>query len=235
VSFRDWRLAALFVLAILSGLKYLIEGRAREKSYLTPLSAAWKFLAVFTLVSYLIWLKLFGIYRYLVPLEMLAGPLIVGCMLYLVRGANARRAGVVVLALLLIGTTRETSWGRAPFDGAYFEVAVPDVGSHSLVIMGPYDPMSYVIPFFRADTRFVSPWNNFLHFSQGNRLSKQIRDVVTAHVGPIYTLDMGTKDDVNAVLQSYGLARDESTCLPIRSNADPGTMRICRVHRAAPS
>ena len=34
---------------------------------------AWRFLAVFTLASYLAWLKLFGIYRYLVPLEMLSG------------------------------------------------------------------------------------------------------------------------------------------------------------------
>ena len=29
----------------------------------------WRALAVFTLVAYLLWLKLFAIYRYLVPLE----------------------------------------------------------------------------------------------------------------------------------------------------------------------
>ena len=226
VSFRDWRLATLFVVAILAALKYFVEGR-RDR-----LAPAWKFLAVFTLFSYLLWLKLFGIYRYLVPLEMLSGPLIVGCMLYLVRGLNARRVSIALLAILLIGTTREASWGRLDFRGAYFDVGVPEVAPRSLVILGPYDPMSYAIPFFRPDTRFVSPWNNFLHFSQSNRLSRQIRDVVAAHPGAIYTLDLRGRDDVNAALQSYGLARDESTCLPIRSYLDFSMMRLCRVHRA---
>ena len=225
VSFRDWRLGVLFVLAILAALKYLA---LRRREALAP---AWKFLAIFTLASYLIWLKLFGIYRYLVPLEMLSGPLIVGCALYLVPGRNVRRAGIVILAVLVIGTTRQASWGRLDFRGAYFDVAVPDVAPRSLVILGPYEPMAYAIPFFRPDTRFVSPWNNFLHYSQGNLLSRQIHDVIDQHPGAIYTMDFWGQDGVNAALKHYGLARDEATCLPIRSYLDSSAMRICRVHR----
>ncbi len=229
VSFRDWRLGALFVLAIAAAIKYLARGRR------DPFPAEWKFLAAFTLASYLVWLKLFGIYRYLVPLEMLAGPLIVGCALYLVPGRQPRRVAVVILAVLLIATTRAASWGRVDFRGAYFDVAVPDVAPRSLVIVGPYEPMAYAIPFFRPDARFVSPWNNLLHFTQTNLLSRRIREVIDRHPGAIYTLDFRGQDSVNAALTHYGLARDDGSCLPIRSNLDTSAMRICRVHRVKPS
>ena len=228
VSFRDWRLGVLMVLSILAAVKYFAR---RRRDAAAP---AWTFLAVFALASYLIWLKLFGIYRYLVPLEMLAGPLIVGCALYLVPGVNLRRVSIVVLAALLIGTTREASWGRLDFRGAYFDVAVPDVAPRSLVIVGPYEPMAYAIPFFRPDTRFVSPSNNFLHFSQSNLLVKQIRDVIDRHPGAIYTMDFWGQDSISASLEHYGLARDEKSCLPIRSYLDTSAMRLCRVHRLKP-
>jgi hypothetical protein len=162
---------------------------------------------------------------------MLSGPLIVGGALYLLPGVNLRRAAIVALAILLVDTTRPASWGRLDFRGAYFDVAVPEVAPHSLVILGPYEPMAYAIPFFRPDTRFVSPWNNFLHFSQDNLLSRQIRGVVAGHTGAIYTMDFWGQDSVNAALASYGLARDEATCLPIRSYLDTSAMRICRARR----
>ena len=225
VAFRDWRLATLFVVSIFTAIQWLARGR---RDAMRP---EWKFLAAFTLASYLLWLKLFGIYRYLVPLEMLAGPLIVACVLYLVPGGWARRIAVTILAILLIGTTREASWGRLDFRGAYFDVAVPEVEPRSLVIVGPYQPMAYAIPFFRPDTRFVSPSNNFLHSSQQNLLARQVRDVVANHPGAIYSMDFWHEDSIRPSLAALGLARDEKSCLPIRSYLDTSAMRICRVHR----
>jgi hypothetical protein len=91
--------------------------------------------------------------------------------------------------------------------------------------------MAYAIPFFRPDTRFVSPSNNFLHFSQKNLLASEVRGVIATHPGAIYTLDLWGQGLVNGTLQAYGLARDENSCLPIRSYLDTSAMRICRVHR----
>ena len=227
VSFRDWRLAVLFTLAIAAAIRYLATGR-RER-----LAPTWKLLAVFTLASYLTWLKLFGIYRYLVPLEMLAGPLIVGCALYLLPRGNVARVAIAILAVLIVGTTRDASWGRLPFRGAYFDVSVPEVLPRSLVIVGPYEPMSYAIPFFRPDTRFVSPSNNLLEVTQENLLARRIREVVAGHKGAIYTMDFRGQDGVNAALRRYGLARDERSCLPIRSYLDDSAMRLCRASRVA--
>jgi hypothetical protein len=163
VAFRDWRLAALLVLSLLCAAKLVVvRGRAPAA---TPVAHAWRMLAVFTLVSYLAWLKVFGIYRYLVPLELVSGALVVACIAWLVPGINARRAAAAIVVVLLVTTTRTASWGRLDFRGAYFDVSVPDVAPHSLVIMAPSEPMSYAIPFFRPDARFVYPWNNLLHYS----------------------------------------------------------------------
>jgi hypothetical protein len=234
VSFRDWRLATLLALALPAlarGLWSRRHGDARAPRDLAAPGNAWRLLGVFTLVSYLAWLALFGIYRYLVPLEMLSGPLIVGCAIYLVPGRNARRALLVVLVALLVGTTRTANWGRLDFRGAYFDVAVPDLAPRALVIMGYAEPMSYAIAFTRPDARFVYPWNNFLGYDQHNRLAERARDVIGGHRGPLYSMDVHNAANLKALLDQYGLERDERSCLPIRSYLDASAIRLCRVYR----
>jgi hypothetical protein len=234
VSFRDWRLATLLVLSLLALAAWLLRGRragAHAHRDLAIVAPEWRLVAVFTVASYLAWLKLFGIYRYLVPLEMLSGPLIVGCVLYLVPGRNARRALLVVLVAILVGTTRTASWGRLDFRGAYFDVAVPDLAPRALVIMGYAEPMSYAIPFARPDARFVYPWNNFLHYDQHNLMAERAREVIREHRGPIYSMAFENSGNLTTLLDQYGLERDERACLPIRSYLDTSAIRLCRVYR----
>ena len=54
------------------------------------------------------------------------------------------------------------------------------------MILGYTHPLAYVIPFFRADARFVSPANNLLAVNQENLLARRIAEVIRAHPGPIY-------------------------------------------------
>jgi hypothetical protein len=229
VGFRDYRLAALMVLGLLCLAKALLLP-SREKA---GMRVEWRFLAVFTVVAYLIWLKLFGIYRYLVPLELLSGPLIVGCLVYLVRGRGIRYLAVAVLGSLLLGTTRPMSWGRIPFGHEHFEVKVPQLAPGALVIVGYSHPMSYVIPFFPADARFVSPANNFLMPDQGNRLAKRAAQLIREHRGPIYLLEYSARvgQDV-ATLRHFGLAFDAAACEGIRSTFSDNFMQVCRLSRS---
>jgi hypothetical protein len=234
VSFRDWRLAVLLVLASCSLVKFLVSRTRQPAVTADPLAHAWRFLAVFALAAYLAWLQLFAIYRYLVPLEMLAGPLTVACALYLVPGRKARRVAIVILAVLIVGSTRKAGWGRIDFGNRYFDVAVPAVAPNALVIVGPVEPMAYVIPFMPRDARFVSPSSNFLRVSQGNLLQRRIGDIIARHAGPIYYLDFHAPEHVETALRHYGLARDKNSCQPIRSNLDDNAMRLCRVERLRP-
>ncbi|HEX7559968.1 MAG TPA: hypothetical protein VF386_12265 [Usitatibacter sp.] len=234
VSFRDWRLATLFVLAFLALARWLWSrrhGDARAPRELAATGHAWQLLGAFTLASYLAWLALFGIYRYLVPLEMLSAPLIVGCVLYIVPGRNARRALVVILVALLVGTTRTANWGRLDFRGAYFDVAVPDLAPRALVIMGYAEPMSYAIAFARPDARFVYPWNNFLQYDQHNLMAERARSVIGGHREAIYSMAFENSANLTKLLDQYGLERDARSCLPIRSYLDTSAIRLCRVYR----
>jgi hypothetical protein len=224
VGFRDYRLAALLVLSIAAAVKFLAQ-RPR-------VDPAWRFLAVFTLASYLVWLKLFGIYRYLVPLEVLSGPLIVGCILYLARGMAVRYAAVAILAGALIGTTRQADWGRIPFGHEYFEVKVPELPPDSLVILGYTHPYAYLIPYFRADARFVSPANNLLAVNQENLMARRIAEVIRTHPGPIYLVEMKSRNTQDAhTLKHFGLNYTEEPCRTIRSPMADNYEQVCRLVR----
>lgn len=229
VGFRDYRLATLLVLALLAWARVRIA-RLSGHTPAAPTDArtpAWWVLGVFTLASYLVWIKLFGIYRYLVPLELVSGPLIVALLVYLARGAGLRMLTVVVLASLLVGTTRPGSWGRIPFGERFFEVAAPELPPGSLVIVGHRHPMAYAIPFFRGDARFVSPANNFLAIGQRNRLATGIAEAIRGHRGPMFLMQHSTRTAHDErTLAHFGLVALEA-CLPIRSALDPGAMQLC--------
>jgi hypothetical protein len=231
VPFVDWRLAAVEALAIALLARYAFA-RLRPLSPPEGMdSRPWIFLAVFMLASYVVWLKLYGIYRYLVPLELISGPLIVGGVLWIVRPAIARSIAVVALAALVVFTTKPADWGRLPFRGAYFDVAFPDIAPRALVILGSGEPMAYAIPFTRSDARFVSPDNNLLTPLQHNLLSREIANLIASHPGPMYSLDFHGSENAVRVLDYFGLARIPSTCLTVRSYLDTSAMEVCRVER----
>ena len=146
-------------------------------------------LAVFTLASYLAWIKLFGIYRYLVVLELLSGALIVGCVLYVLRRGRLRMALVAFLAVALVASTRPWDPGRIAFGDAYFDVQAPHLAKGALVIVGYRHPMAYAIPFFAPGTRFVSPANNLIAPGQRNRLAERAAALIRDHPGPRYLLE----------------------------------------------
>jgi hypothetical protein len=222
VGFRDYRLATLWVL----GVACLVRALARRES--PP--AAWRLVAAFALVSYLAWLKLFAIYRYLIPLEMLSGPLVVAGVLYLVRAPRAALAVTVVLTALLIGTTRKMGWERTGFGERYFEVSVPAVEEGALVVLAPHHPMAYAAPFFPGRVRFVSPWNNFLVPGQATGLARAAASAIEGQDGPLYLLDMAQESpETRRLLEHFRLARD--ACRPVRSNIDADALRLCRLRR----
>lgn len=239
VAFRDWRLAVLMVVAALAGLKWIwhrLRASREPPAAASPsLGPAWRMLSIFTGVAYLVWMKVFGIYRYLVPLELLAGLLVVAGALYLLRGVKLRWVAIAVLAILLVGTTRRHGWGRIDFGKRYFEVTAPGLPPDSLVIVGFSHPMAYAIPFFRPDARFVNPASNFLDDGQANLLRRRIEEVVRDHAGPIYSLDhQAPLPKSKSTLESLGLARGASPCEVVRSNMDTDAMQVCRLRRARP-
>lgn len=237
VSFRDYRLAVVFVVALaawaVSRWRNLRENPNAPSPPRDPVHEAWRVLAVFALVSYLAWLEAFGIFRYLVVLEVLSGALIVGGVTYIAQRGRVRIAIVAALAILLVATTRlGWGWGRAEFGDAYFDIRAPAIAPDALVIMGYSHPMAYAVPFFRGDARFVSPANNLVDLGDRNRLARRAQELIRGHEGPLYLLQHKLVNDHDRkTLRYFGLASDEAACVPVPSSWDNDAMRICPLAR----
>jgi hypothetical protein len=212
VAFRDFRVPLLFVLSPLA--LWLRRGG---------------FLMLMAVIAYLFWLKMFGIYRYLLGLEMLA-PLLITMIL----PARAGIFGMLAIQLFLVGTTLPASWIRMPFTPRAVEVSLPPIADpdHSLVLLAGHEPMSFLIPafpehlrFLRIDSTFTNPDQTEVPF---NALMKAQID---AHQGPLLALFiMIERHDVVKRLGNDGLTLTDD-CGPVRSPIGAGDYQLCRVER----
>ncbi len=233
IYFRDLRIPLLYGLLISLALHAFNRLRApaadRHIAH-GPVPSVFGFQARYLLaagvVSYLAWLKLFAIYRYIVVIEMLA-PL--GIWLVLSRLLSDRRlrmaAGSMAM-LLILAATRPCIWGRVPWSDDYFGVTPPalkDPG-HTMVLMAGVDPMAYVIPFFPESVRFVRIQSYFTGPSdKPNGYDRLMHQLVDQQSGPLYILYRSYEENAaRAALRAYGLQLQDSHCLAMRPHIEAG-------------
>lgn len=239
VPFRAIRYALVFVLlGILVlwclGRRILRPGRAGP----TPSadrrwSAAGVWLLLFWLASYACWLHVFGYYRYLTPMEMLA-PLVILVCLQRFSGSGKRTATIfVVLVLAMVSFMSVGSWGRGGYEVSnYFEVKLPPsyVQPHAMVLMTSYKTTSFVVPYFPEGNRFVRlqsgadpVLSQFYRQKQAQRIK--------AYTGAFFLLTVTNKiDEAVPILRKYQLKLVEGSCLPVPASYGL-KISLCRVER----
>jgi hypothetical protein len=127
VAFRDYRLAVLMFAAIAawatSRFRNLRENPNAPAPPEEPVARAWRVLALFTFVSYLAWLELFAIYRYLVPLELLSG--VSSWAACSTSSCEVACGSCWCSSWARCWSARHApgSWGRIPFGERYFEIS----------------------------------------------------------------------------------------------------------------
>jgi hypothetical protein len=249
---RDWRLAAVaggFWLVVFTSVWRISRAKSVLAAIQQPTGYSLRAPAqvfIFFAVSYVLWLGVFGIYRYLVPLEMMTGTLLVGLLVVAVRNRMVQAAIGLPLILAILVTTRVPDWGRTPFGERFFEVQVPPIASGSLVLLLDNQPLAYLVPFFPDDARFVGPWwsgyrnYDFTNPRYHNLLQQRINAEIARHRGAIYSIELArtAKGDKNsapgsaaATLPLYGLRHDSRGCQPIRSNVEKQAMVLCSLER----
>ncbi len=119
-------------------------------------------LLVFFVLGYLIWLKLFSIYRYLVPLELLA-PLLVWLLLHRLFSAGvARRLAGWSLLLCAFYTLPFVSWGHGGWSASAFRAEVPSFARpESTVVYMVRTPMAWLTRFFQPQVAFLAIGSGF--------------------------------------------------------------------------
>ncbi len=233
VSYVDARLPLLYGLAIIAAGGQLF---ARTQGATLPLPASfhmtsrgWRLTSTAFVVSFSVWAALHSILRYTIPLEILSGVLVVGLLGYLLRTRDAT-AAVTLAVVGLIATTIWSDWGRVDFGPAWFDVRVPHIEPNALVLLTADAPMSYVLPFFPPDARYVGIRNNINDPSRHNRLAEKIAAVVREHRGPLYALSFPAGAG-EADLRVHHLQRVADGCADVRTNMPTSPIQLCRLER----
>jgi hypothetical protein len=237
VPFFDLRVPALYTLAMIS-LPLLAIGRRHP-----PLNLAARFVLVFAAVA--LWLVLFSIWRYLLPIEMLAPVLITALVGMIVPVARKRRAAMLASAALLgliALTTRPADWGHVSWDRELYGVRVPPIPrpDQALVLMAGTAPTAFTIPFFPARIPFI----RLEGFSEGmwdtsSGLYRIGEERVRAHQDDIYVL-YGFDQEASArtVAGHFSLVFDRGGCQTIENRLQPvdapdGPVLLCLLRRTA--
>ena len=228
VPFRDVKIAIAYAVVPLSVGWALVKRRG--------LTQPMRLLFATALVSYVVWVSVFGVYRYVVTLEMLA-PLLVALGLGLVLGTRGRDAALVALgcvALLGVGW-RWIPIGGVGWSGGYVDASLPPIAEpdRTLVVLAGLEPMGYLVPAFPPQIPFlrIDGWLDApsSHSAFGDRMRARI----DAHDGPIFGMFIEhERDRAVAAFGADGLVLAGAECATIRSNiGEP--LRWCALERNA--
>jgi hypothetical protein len=215
---RDGRLAAAY-LAIVFLVASPLWARLTRSS-VAPLTPPARFMIVFAIVAYTLWVMLFFSLRLGLILETLSGTLILLGLARLSdvlvgppRQAAAALALGALLGAVLWAWTISPMFGRQHFRDRVFLLHIPPLPSGSLILTG--DEAAYFLPFLNtADFSAVGATRDSY---PGYRLFDEAADRIAKHRGSIYILMFYRAANMD-MLSKLGLSWREADCLPVKSN-----------------
>lgn len=201
-----------------------VERRLRKEGGVTEPRALYLICTV--AIGYLIWMLLFSIYRYLVPMELLAPLLVFLLLRELWPYATARRITAWALSLAVLGVVLGgvSTWGHEPWAQQAYAVDAPLVtqpDKTTVILMGHEAPLTWL-------AAYLPPRLSFVGLAKGFPETKvyvdEVRDIIATRGGPVYALVPANRnsrlDDVQraeALAQHWGLTQSESGCARLTS------------------
>ena len=234
LPYTDIRVGLAYVLLIATAILWLLRKRSRDA--LTD-ALGTRVLFAFVTVSYLSWLSVFAIYRYILSLEMLAPIVVVAAVGAWPLSRYARLTVLAGLAIAVMATTRADFLERAPLGDPYVQVKLPPIPhpNHTMVLMTGEAPMGFLvpelphqIPVLRIDGWLIQP-------QDGSELTAEARRRVAAFKGDLDLI--ANPYEVNRAREAagaYGLAFRLDECRDIETNLG-GPYLFCPLSRKAAS
>ncbi|MYM84622.1 DUF2029 domain-containing protein [Duganella sp. FT50W] len=174
-------------------------------------------LLAFVVVAYLVWMRMFSIYRYLVPAELLA-PLVIWLAWQYV-GPRAQKVAGWALALLVLTALPAANWGHAGWADQPFSAQVPAIArpADSIVFFAQPDPPSgWMATFLPPATQVIALDTGML---ETPAWQARQRAAIAARPGPHYLLLSAARNDRDgtrlrklAVARMLGLTEDAAGC-----------------------
>ena len=222
----DARFAAVIVLIGATVVAAIARRRSDQPWIRAPSKQAVPLvmLAVFFVASFVPWVFVFGIGRYVVSVSLISGILVVGLATLIVGYARVHVAALAAAAALVLSTV-PLPFGRVPFGVDWFGIRVPSerMAANELFVMIGLSPTAYVIPSLPRDAKFVRVESQLGEdaLDPGTPVGQQIAAIISNHTGPIYSLGLESAWDRRERLLEYGLDVAAGPCAEIQNNFEP--------------
>jgi hypothetical protein len=236
--FRDLRFAvveALMVAAVIAWAvrRFIGRSRAREQRGIGRDAGDW--LVVFFLVSYVLWVKQFSMYRYVATLEQLAPVVIVVLAGKVLRAERLVVGAVAALFAVIAGTVIAPDWGRLPWGARFLRIAVPPIArpDRSTVVITSSAPLAYLIPSFPPETRFVRIEGNFFAYGATAPSAARLTGATRKREpdGDYYLMTASESlADSDFPLSAYSLVVVANSCVQLALDVVEG-VTFCRLER----
>jgi len=215
MPFRDIKIALAYLIVPTTLLWMQLSQRAQ-------LTQSMRLLFTVCSVSYALWLLIFGVYRYVLTLELLA-PLLIALAVSVWPVGERRRLGALaaiwVLAILGTGWGPITAVGGAWRD-TYVDITAPSVAdpSRTLAVMAGVAPMGYIVPAFPPQIPFLRI-DGWLDTPQsGSAFGDRMRARIDAHGGPVFGVFVEwERARAIAAFKADGLLMTEQHCTKVES------------------
>ena len=234
VWFRDHRVLVSFFSVLAVAAVHLFWRRERPVARLSH-PAATRYVLGAVSIAYVLWAVMFSVYRYLMPLEMLA-PLVIVLAIGLFPLARPTRVAVAVGLLAFVAlSVQPADWGRLAWTEKWVTVTLPALPrpDRTLVLMPGQEPLSFLVPAFPPAVRFVrirGPETG--PGGTGAWFRNMIREIIDRHDGDLYGLfipvDAGT---AGAQVALHGLSIDWGACQTVSSSIGPMPYDFCPLRR----
>lgn len=229
LGFQDIRVLLVYLLLIIAGVIWLLRRRSRDPLIEIRATAI---LFAFTIASYVTWLKVFAIYRYIILYEMLAVLLIIAAVGLMPLARRTRYILLAGLCALCLITARSDFLEHAPVEDPYVQVALPPIPhpDNTIVVMTGDAPMGFIattlpprIAVLRIDGWMVQP-------RDGTKITRDMKHRISSHLaggGDLYLIaDAGDMSRAHDALADYHLAIRWSECQQFDTNIT-GTYQWC--------
>ena len=233
LGFQDIRVMLAYLLVIAAGLVWLLRRQSRDALLDSRVTAI---LFAFFAASYLVWLKFFAIYRYIILYEMLAPLLIIGAVGLLPLPRRSRYLALAGLCAACLLTARSDFLEREPVEDPYVDAALPPIPrpDRTMVVMTGDAPMGFIattlppsIAVLRIDGWMVQP-------RDGTKITRDMMRRVAAHMtggGDLYLIaEAGDMGRARNALADYRLAIRWPECQQFDTNLI-GTYQWCPLTR----
>ncbi len=219
-DFFDPRILAAFVLCI------------PALSFLRRAAVGGRALIAFAVASYIVWVWLYCIYRYVLPLEMLA-PILCLAALMALRLHRALQIAAAIGVLLAVATSypRNLEPVRVAFGQHFVTVeGLPPISDDTLLVMAGDRPAAFILPFLPPRVRAVriNDWP-FLGQNSQEGFEPLIRRTIANHMGPMLMLTH-SEDFARArtIATLFGL-RVLDNCTPLGTNLTQDKFLLCQL------